>query len=71
MSVLTKFKTLFIDPVEDGICVIRTMGVIGAVGWCVGAFKIVLSAHPHLREIGESLGICTTSIAAAIRIKRK
>ena len=70
MSIFAKLKTLIVDPVEDGICVIRTMGLIGAVEWAIGGAKIALSQHPHLRQIGESLGITATSIAAAIRIKR-
>ena len=68
---IKKLKALIIDPIEDGVCVIRTMGLVGAIEWCVGATKMAMSQHPHLREIGESLGIATTSIAAAIRIKRK
>ena len=70
MNALTKLKSLIIDPVENAICVIRTMGLIGAVEWAIGGAKIALSQHPHLRQIGESLGITATSIAAAIRIKR-
>lgn len=71
MNMFGKMKTLFVDPVEDGVCVIRTMGIIGASAWAWGAWKIVTSGHPDLMSLGESLGVTVSSIGAAIRIKTR
>ena len=64
------FVSMVIDPIEQSPCVIRLGGLATLLAWGTGAARVALSAHPHLRAIGESGGGIIAALGGALGAKR-
>lgn len=64
------FASTIMDPIEQSPCVIRLGGLATLLTWGTGAARVALSAHPHLRAIGESGGGIIAALGGALGAKR-
>ncbi len=69
MITLTKLKTLIIDPIEDGVCIVRASGLAVLGTWTGHAGWELWHHTARLSTIADSGYKLILAVAAAIRVK--